>query len=104
MKSLKVKVGHVRVSIKWEEGLSRLCQVTGVSGTDLQDVRIDDDLGPDVERETVLHELLHHAFTQTVLEKMFTDEQEEQIIWGLSPLILQMWRENPKLRDYLLGE
>ena len=92
MKSMRVKVGHVHVVVRWEKGLSRVAGVAGVSGVDLQDVRIDDDLGPDVERETVLHELLHHALTQTVLEKMFTDEQEEQVIWGLSPLILQMWR------------
>ena len=54
------------------------------------------------ERDTILHELLHCIIFQTPLRKTITDqEEEERLVWTLSPRILALLRDNPQFVKYL---
>ena len=96
----KVKVGPHRFSLYAAKGLVD-AGCTGGCGEDTQSIVIDDDLGVTVEKETVLHELMHAIWHQTTLDRTYTDEQEEQVVWSLAPFILALLRENPRLVAYL---
>lgn len=98
----RVRVGVHFYSVTSIKRLVNNAGVVGVCGEDTQEVGYDADLGAGVERETVLHELLHGSWHQTVLDKLYTDDQEEQVLWGLTPLILALLRDNPTLVKYLL--
>ncbi len=50
-------------------------------------IRVRGDVPDSVRRETILHEVLHHIWAQTPLPVMFTEEQEEQVIRALSPML-----------------
>ena len=50
-------------------------------------IRVRSDVPNSVRRETILHEVLHHIWAQTPLAVMFTEEQEEQVIRALSPML-----------------
>lgn len=76
--------------------------VVGICGEDSQEVRYDPDIGPSVLRETVLHELLHAVWHQTTLDRLYTDEQEEQVLWTLAPRLLALLRDNPELVMFLV--
>ncbi len=98
----KVKVGHKTFTLIEDKGLASIAEVTGVCGADTQEIRIDGDLGPDTRKETVLHELLHGMWNLTLLEKIYTADQSEQVIYALSPVLLQTLQDNPRLVTYLI--
>ncbi len=97
----KLKIGHVVVTVIKEKGLGDKAGVAGICGEDTQTIHFDADLGPDIERETVLHESLHHIWHQSTLDKLFTDEQEEQVVWTLAPWLMQLIHDNPKFVEFL---
>lgn len=97
----RVKIGHKWFTLTEDKGLTSVAEVTGVCGADTQEIRIDGDLGDDTRRETVLHELLHGVWNLTLLEKLYSAEQAEQVIYALSPFILGMLQDNPDLVLYL---
>ncbi len=97
-----VRVGPHTYTITSENGLSKTAGVTGVAGTETQTILIDSQLGDSVEQETVLHELLHAAWTQTLLDRKFSDEKEEDVIWTLAPRILALLKDNRSLVYWLL--
>jgi hypothetical protein len=76
----------------------------GLTGEDTQDIAIDDALGRGVERETVLHELIHAMWHQTGLDRKFKDSDEEEVAWSLAPRILALLKHNPDLVSYLVEE
>ena len=71
---------------------------------DMQRIIIDSSLTPQSERDTVLHELLHAIWGQTSLQKRDTEDQQEEAIWQLTPRILALLKDNPRLVEYLLGD
>ncbi len=77
----------------------------GLCGKDSQEIAIDSNLGPTVEREVVIHELLHAIWSQTFLDDKYPDQEAnskgEAIIDELSPRLLDLIRSNPKLVTYL---
>jgi hypothetical protein len=99
-----VKILHKWFKITFDPDLTRIADAAGVCGPDTQDVRIDGQLGRDTERETVLHELMHGIWNLTLLDRIYTEDQEEQVIWSLAPLLLTMLRDNPALVEYLLHQ
>lgn len=106
----EAEIGHVRVTISREKGLSASAGVVGAYGSDKQTVLIDDDLGPDQERETLLHELLHGVMKQCGLGALFeeweksmdTKEIEEKVVNLLSPRLLELLRDNAPVVKFLL--
>jgi hypothetical protein len=59
-------------------------------------------MGPDVARETFLHEAMHGMWYQTLLDRQYRDKQEEDIIYSLAPKILEFLRDNPEAVEFLL--
>jgi hypothetical protein len=56
---------------------------------------------PMVQREKLLHELLHVVFDNTGISNRFSDRTEEQLVRALSPALFDLLRENPELVRYL---
>ena len=57
--------------------------------------------GPDQERDTVLHEVLHAAITMTGHEGDFRSSREEAVVYAMSPVLLGVLRGNPHLVSWL---
>jgi hypothetical protein len=70
--------------------------------TDLgaQRMTVRDDLGPDQERDTVLHEVLHALLGVGGAAGLSSDE-EETVVRLLAPTMLDVLRRNPVLVRYL---
>lgn len=56
----------------------------------------------DVQRETLLHEVLHAVLANCGLAKELGDDQEEHVVRALSPILLDTFDRNPRLVDFLL--
>lgn len=65
----------------------------------LATIKYDSGAAHDVQRETILHEMLHVIFEHTDVDP----KRHEDIIRAVSPLLLQMLTENPKLVGWLVG-
>jgi len=64
-------------------------------------------IDPDVRhvRDTLLHETLHALIAQTGLSEgsgPLSGDAEEQVVRALTPLLLHVLRENPKLIQFLV--
>lgn len=100
----RAKIGAFTYDVRYDP---KLQAVGGVLGTCLSDsliILIDQNLPDEVEAETILHEVMHASWAQTGLRKRFGEEDEEFIIWQLSPLIFGFLREpkNRSLVEWLL--
>ncbi len=105
MRPKSVQVGPHVYTITYEKGLvSATDGSSGATGADTQSILVDDQLGSTVERETVLHEVLHAVWTQTLLDLTLDDNQEEQVIWSLSPRLLDVIRSNRSLIYWLMSD
>ena len=71
--------------------------------TDAQQIIFDAGLTDQAERDTVLHEALHAVWSQTGLQKAFTEEQQEDVIWQLTPRLFALLKDNPDFLVWLLG-
>ncbi len=94
---MKVKVGAYTFTVVFgvtEEGKDGECDLES------QVIHVDSTLGNDRRREVLLHELLHAAWYQTALKRIFEDEDEELIIWSLACQLLEFFRQ-PNLVHYL---
>lgn len=59
----------------------------------------------DQARDTVLHELLHAAFTNTIcFARKKTRPDEEGVIRSVTPFLLDVLRDNPELVQWLQKE
>lgn len=99
-----VLIGHAYFNIQFDPHLNEDSEAVGLTGPETQRILIDPKLGPDVERETVLHECLHGIYFQAGLrlEQWSRDKIEEKIIWSMAPRILELLKDNPELTEYLL--
>lgn len=63
-------------------------------------------LAPTMEREVLLHELLHAVWGAGALVSIDhpASAVEEQVCHALAPPLLQLLRDNPELLAYLAGE
>jgi Zn-dependent peptidase ImmA (M78 family) len=105
----KVKVGHARYTMKYEAELASISGANGTCGEDTQTILIDPLMGRDMERDTVLHELLHAVFHLSDARAHLpkddsgdTKDAEEKVIRPLASQLLELLRDNPKLVAYLL--
>jgi hypothetical protein len=99
-----VKVGATPYSVRYSSRLSDNGEV-GSTTFISQSIELLPGQGPDYERDTLLHEVLHAVVFNTNLRSMEgwrEDGREEAIVQALAPVLLQVLRENPRLIDYLL--
>jgi hypothetical protein len=67
-------------------------------------ITIDGSGHPSVQRETLLHEILHAIIGHTNLSSEggpLSGDAEEAVIRAISPMLLDTLRRNPKLASYL---
>lgn len=96
----RIKVGPVTYVVDYHDGLSGddgkslwgNCDHTALS------VAINSKIAKDFERVVVVHELLHAIYHLSGIPE---SEEEEKIVTSLSPLLLLLMRDNPKLLEYL---
>ncbi len=100
----RVKVGPHVYRVISDKGLGERASAAGICGADSQEIRIDSALGRTVKKETLLHECGHAAWTQTELDRKYSDDDEETVLWSLTPLLLGILRDNPELVRFLLEE
>jgi hypothetical protein len=101
-----ILIGHAYFTVKFDKHLSENSEAVGLTGPETQYILIDPKLGPDVERETVLHEAMHGIFFQSGLrlQSWHKDKIEEQIIWSMAKGVFELLRSNPELCEYLLED
>ncbi len=68
-----------------------------------QRIEITEDLAHDQERDTVLHEVIHAIIRVHGLHRA-TYVEEERLVAGLTPVLLNVLRSNPDLTKYLLEQ
>jgi hypothetical protein len=88
--------------VRYEVGLSDKAGVSGLCNTDTLTIFIDGELPDALEPEVVLHEALHAIWTQTGLDKKYSDEEEEEAVWQLAPRILALLRDNPRMVKWMI--
>lgn len=76
--------------------------IDGYSDSRTLTISIRPNLAPDMEAETLTHELLHMLTNVTGLSHDL-DEDEEGFVTRLAPALLDLLRRNPKLVAYLVG-
>ena len=83
--------------------LKDLCGITHLTDRKIQ---INDSDSEPVQKETLLHELLHVSMEDcTGLSKTFKgdrEDREETIVRHVSPRLFQILRDNPKVKHYIL--
>jgi hypothetical protein len=97
----KIMISPHIITIRKDAKLAEVAQVTGAAMEDTQEIILDKQLGPSIERETLLHEAMHHIWHQTPLDRTYEDQQEEEIIWTLAPRILSLILDNPEFVTWL---
>lgn len=83
--------------VAYDEQFASVTSTTGACMEDDQRILLEPNLGRSVELETLTHEGLHAVWHQTELDRVYTDEQEEQVVWTLAPRIMSFIQDNPKL-------
>lgn len=98
----KAKVGPHTYTLRAVENLESLTDQTG-GVTFSEAVIVYDPAQAHTQlRDTLLHELLHCVIFETPLRKELKDsEEEEKLVWTLSPRILALLRDNPQLVAFL---
>lgn len=89
----KVVYGHIKSSKKEDYRLGETHSYKGI-------IKIAP-ANKTVEKETLLHEILHAALAVSGQTQFLTAKEEERIVSSLSPYIFQILRDNPILVSYL---
>jgi hypothetical protein len=99
-----ILIGHAYFTVKYDKHLSDNSEAVGLTGPETQYILLDPKLGPDVERETVLHEAMHAIYFQSGLrlQSWHKDKVEEQLIWAMAKGVIELLRNNPEMVEYIL--
>lgn len=87
-----VKIGPYHIRIEQHEGYWNKddIRVYGEFDERASIINVDTDASTEVMRETILHEILHAIL-------LMYDRDDEGLVRALSPMLLQVMRDNPKL-------
>jgi hypothetical protein len=97
VKIRKLRIAPFDYEVVFDDKLSQTAGALGVCLSDTSIILIDPTSSRMVQVETLLHESLHGIWTQTALDKLYTEEQEEQIIFTLAPRIMGLLLDNEEL-------
>lgn len=75
----------------------------GLCHLDSLTIQVQENQPLDIERDTVLHEVLHACLALTGHNLVLGADAEEALIRALSPILLHTLRRNKRLRRYLLS-
>lgn len=105
-------IGHTRYAVRWSKAaVAKINEAESGPGHDIpggicsqrfQTIAIEPlPEAANMEREIMLHEVLHACLNSTSLQ--MTYKQEELFVQILSPRLLSTLRDNPRLVEYLLS-
>lgn len=97
----RIKVAPFFFDVKYDDKLASVAAISGAHMEDSRVILIDPTFHVSTIRDTLLHEATHALWTQTTLDRTYTEEQEEHIIWALTPRLLGLLRDNPLLVRFL---
>lgn len=107
MRPRKVLVSPHTFEVKVDNAACDAMGANGYCATDTNTIMLSDANADSQVQETLLHECLHAIWSQTRLGIHWPDRDEdspgEQIIQSLTPRLLALLKDNPKLVEYLLG-
>lgn len=87
--------------------LDELEDLNGLCDFDRQRIWVKTPQTPGMERDTVLHEVLHAVFDQLDVKRRMKEEVgkefEEDVVYALAPRLLAVLKDNPGLVKYLLA-
>lgn len=95
----------ITVALDKDGRLDELDDLDGVCDHSKNRIWIRERMGPLMEKDTVLHELLHSIIDQLDIKRRFKDVEkdfEEDVVYALTPRILALLRDNPRLVRYLV--
>lgn len=95
----KVVVGPHTYTVAHAAGMTDF----GNTNTRTQRIILADDQSPGALRDTVLHEVLHCVVAHAGFSQEWED-REEGIVNRLTPVVLQVLRDNPRLVSYLIAK
>lgn len=104
VKDLKVPVEHVAAADVAPHGEwvhDDLLPVNGVCDRDAGVMFLEAELGYDRAREVILHETIHAVIGQSGVHKDILHGHEEALVNRISPILLAVIRDNPKLIEFL---
>jgi hypothetical protein len=97
-----VKVGPYQYTVNAFDSLAELTSQSAGVNFNKTEVHYDPAQSPGQMRDSILHELLHCIIYETHIRKEIgSEEDEEKLVWTLSPRILALLRDNPRLVQYL---
>lgn len=102
MRAKKVKVGCFTYNVYFTKASSD----HGETDTDSKNIYINTTYPIDVQRETLNHEILHVCLTDFPnfgKDNKDKEEVEEEIVRYQSPKMVQIYRDNKWLRDFVFG-
>lgn len=113
-KPRNVKIGHVTYAIHFDTGVldhyavQMQRDLAGASNTSDAVIVVRPTLPPDIQAETLLHEILHQCLgvagcdpNQAVAEGC--KDIEEKTVWSMAGVLLDVLRDNPDVLKFLLN-
>ena len=100
--NMKFKIGYFQWIIKlvkYKLSADDGCPAYGITYKDDQVIKVEIIKNKQMEKETVMHEILNACFEDNDL---VSDEIEEKLILAMSPRLMEV-QDNKKIRDYLFG-
>lgn len=97
----KVVIGphHYKVKVAKPSGLSHEQYGTTEVGTTT--ITLAPGMSGSQQRDTFLHEVLHAVLSLTGWDHRLGDKREEQLVRSLTPALLEVLRDNPKVVKWL---
>ena len=94
------KVVHDAASMNQTQMDSAAC-LYGCVRYATQTIHVNPAQGPDLKKDTLLHEVVHAILWQTGLQARFDGDSEEEFVRCFSPALLDTLQRNPKFVAYL---
>jgi hypothetical protein len=98
----KIKVGHVTYKVGFVKDLKGSCneKLYGTMNHESAVIKIAHGMNKDLEQEVVIHEVLHAAMRNHP-HNFLSSDQEESIVNHLGMQLMSVFKDNPKLMEYL---
>lgn len=99
-KDFKLKVGPHIYDVKYEEKLMGAHHTEGLHTLHALEMYINNECTEQIQKEIFLHELLHACISLTGLDYRLNNKEvitEEDVVRSISPILLQVIQDNPKI-------
>lgn len=101
MKTKKLKIRCFTYLVHFNKAASD----HGETDTDTHNIYINTNYPEDVQKETLNHEIMHAILTDfpNFGKEGSSSEREEEVIRHMSPILVQVYKDNKWARDFVFG-